>query len=349
MFFKNNNGIILDQMKEPALSRNLLPFLSSSFNKSSSWEPVEDTGALSLEQVIEIAQRANIIDESSNVPLAEKLKKWQGRPCEAVVGDAIDDEPYVSSQINPLLKCSQEAAGGLRIVQHIMNVAAGKAYFAVYKEMYDLNTKIPSKIEEFKVEKIRGRYPMEQRAMHRLGDAALVLGCGALIHLYRAVAKGIPQTTCFVTVAGNCIGNPVNLEVTIGTTVSQVLERCGLIQDPTYIVSGGAMKGQPVLDPENTIIMAGTRAILAFRENKKEKQYVCISCGKCLQVCPSGLNPEFLYKALRSNHKATAGKLGLGQCIGCGTCSYICPSRLELSHTIFKAKLKERQGKNNGI
>ncbi len=345
MFLKNNNGIILDQVKEPAFSRDLLPFLSSSPQGANSWAPVEDIESLSLKQVMDLAQRAGIIDENNSKPLAERLKKWAKTPPTAVVGDAIDDEPYVSSQVNPLLKLSQEAAGGLRILQKALG--APKAYFAVYKEMYDLNTKVPSKVESFPVVKIGGRYPMEQRAISRLGRDTLLLGCGALIHLYRAAVKGQPQTTCFVTVAGNCIGNPANLEVTIGTTVAQVLERCGLIQDPTYIVSGGAMKGKPVLEPENTIIQVGTRAVLAFRENRKERQYTCIGCGRCLEVCPSGLNPALLYQALRDRRGVTAQKLGLSRCIGCSTCSYICPSKLDLSYTIFEANIKKKRGEEN--
>ena len=107
------------------------------------------------------------------------------------------------------------------------------------------------------------------------------------------------------------------------------------------------MKGKPVLEPENTIIQVGTRAVLAFRENRKERQYTCIGCGRCLEVCPSGLNPALLYQALRDRRGVTAQKLGLSRCIGCSTCSYICPSKLDLSYTIFEANIKKKRGEEN--
>ena len=104
------------------------------------------------------------------------------------------------------------------------------------------------------------------------------------------------QTTSFVTVAGNCVTNPRNFEVSIGTPVSSLLERSGLLREPSYILEGGAMHGIRISDPDHTLIRASTSSILAFRVDRQEQLYSCIGCGRCVEACPSGLNPHKLYQ-----------------------------------------------------
>lgn len=95
--------------------------------------------------------------------------------------------------------------------------------------MSALETKIPSFIDGVEVRRLQGRYPMEIRAFRRFDKATFIAGAASLLHLYRAVTEGRRQTTSFVTVAGNCVSSPRNYEVTIGTTVGQLLDRCGLV------------------------------------------------------------------------------------------------------------------------
>lgn len=71
-----------------------------------------DGAALSGEQIIEIARLARIVDERDGLFLHEKLTKAHQMKVKVAVGDAIDDEPYVSSQLNPLLFLEKEAGEG---------------------------------------------------------------------------------------------------------------------------------------------------------------------------------------------------------------------------------------------
>ena len=79
---------------------------------------------------------------------------------------------------------------------------------------------------------------METRAFRSLGKQTFIAGAASLLHLHRAITEGRVQTT-FVTVAGNCVTNPRNFEVSIGTPVSSLLERSGLLREPSYILEGG--------------------------------------------------------------------------------------------------------------
>ncbi len=333
-------GIVLDQKKEPALSRDLQQFVSAlPTAAASSAEPLKDGETADLNRLIRLCKEANIIDEREGTPLAELLKPWLQKPCKKLVGDAIDDEPYVSSQINPLMKLCADAAYGLRLLQ--MALKPEQTYFAVYKELYYLNSRVPTKLEEFTVKKVSGKYPMEKRAVYRSGPRTLTVGTGALIHLARAARAGTVQSTCFVTVAGNCIGNPCNLEVTIGTPVSALLDRCGLISEPTYICIGSAIKGIAVLDADNTLVRPNTSSVIALKELKYELRHMdCIGCSRCVEVCPEGLNPMELYRAAATNRRETSIKLGMDYCTGCAACSYVCPSRLELADMIQTKQAK---------
>jgi len=331
-----SKGIVLSQHKEPAFSKPILRFV----------HPQTDSLKLDLkkltvqskqEAIIEIARLARIVDERDGKLLYRKLKKCQGK-AKIVIADALDDEPYVSSRIAPLLQMGEEVADGLDLCCTV--AGCQDKSIMVYKMITDLETRIPRTIQKIKVMRVRGGYPASQeRRLSHLGDTPrLVVGVGALIHLARAVYHQKQQSTVFLTVAGNCVSSPMNLEVSLGMTVMQVLERCGLSQQPTRVVCGGSMTGVSIMDTENTLVTHTTRAILAFRENQRDAHYNCIGCGRCEQVCPSGLNPMYIHRFVQTNYYKGLSLFDPQLCIGCGTCSYICPSKLEVASSVAKAK-----------
>ncbi len=333
----SSNGILLEQEKEPALSKPFLPFYSSATLQSQTFSHGFNLSKqLTKAQLIEIARLASIIDERDGKALADKLEQTPAQKISVLCADAIDDEPFVSSQINPLLHCRSQVVQALKWLADAFQ--ADKCFIAVYKNMSALDTKIPTSIESVEVRRMEGRYPMESRAFRNYGKDTLIIGTAALLHLYRAVTEGKVQTTSFVTIAGNCVSNPCNLEVTIGTPVSQVLERCGLTRTPSYIIEGSAMQGILIQDQDHTSVQPATRSILAFHVDRQEQLYSCVGCGRCIEACPQGLNPRKLYRCVTTHHPQKAVSLGLSNCIGCSSCSYICPSRLDLSYHIMLGK-----------
>ncbi|MEG0272919.1 MAG: 4Fe-4S binding protein [Hydrogenoanaerobacterium sp.] len=329
-------GIILEQHKEPALSREPRKFFNANTQNNSfdnaGFPPPEQ---LTAEQIIEIARLANIVDERDGVLLYKKLAAGK---VETVVGDASDDEPYISSQINPLLKKESLTLQGLSLVKTA--VGAKQSYFAVYKNITDISVKIPNKIGGVTVKRIRGRYPAEYRITDEFKHCGsiLMVGVCALIHLARAAAHGKVQTSCFLTVAGNCIANPTNLEVSLGMPIMQVLERCGLSKEPNAVVLGGPMTGISCNNPENTVVTHTTRAILAFKEDNRERHYKCIGCGRCVEACPENLTPFYINKCIEHGRFSELPFYEIDRCIGCGTCSYVCPAKLDISANIKEAR-----------
>jgi Na+-translocating ferredoxin:NAD+ oxidoreductase RnfC subunit len=332
-------GIVLAQHKEPAFSRPLVRFVNPQTESLLiSRAPIPDSGAATPEEIVEIAKAAQIVDERDGKMLYRKLLQGWGRSV-AAIADAVDDEPYVSSQINPMLKLRDEAVGGLRLVARVGGCE--RLVIMAYKNVTDIETRIPRSIDNVRVRRIRGGYPAESKVarLRGLGEGRkLVIGAGALIHLYRAVTLGKKQSTVFVTVAGTCVANSMNIEASMGMTVVQVLERCGLTEEPTRVVCGGSMTGIAVLDAEKTLLTFTTRAVLAFRENKADALYNCIGCGRCERVCPAGLNPMYIQRFTKNSFYVHLRPFDAHLCTGCGTCSYVCPSKLNVAGTVARAK-----------
>ena len=88
---------------------------------------------------------------------------------------------------------------------------------------------------------------------------------------------------------------------------------------------------------DDLIITKDINAILVIEDNFT-RSLPCISCGKCLEVCPVGIYPAFIMKNI-SNIKELEC-LKADECIECGLCSYICPSKIEVREFVKAAKEK---------
>ena len=333
-----SNGIVLNQHKEPALSQKMVRLLNP-HKRALEMPGGPVLGPLpDAEALLDIVEMAGITDERDGSMLHETLRECCGTGRTMLV-DAVDDEPYVSSKLCPMLQMQEELLSGIEICSHICDTK--NISILVYKHLTDIESHIPAKIGEYPVVKLRGGYPATPSLfqLRRLGrENKLVVSVGALIRLHRAVRLGMKQSSAFITVAGNCVSHPVNIEASLGVSVSQVLERIGLIDEPTRVVGGGPMRGFAVIVPEKTAIMPTTRAVLAIRQSKSEFYSACVGCGRCEQVCPMGLNPAYIHRFVQSGYYTQLKRFDAHLCIGCGTCSYICPSRLDVVESTEKAR-----------
>ncbi|MBR5485499.1 MAG: 4Fe-4S dicluster domain-containing protein [Oscillospiraceae bacterium] len=332
MFERHSQGVYLVQNKEPAFSRDILTFVNNKIVSESFFKAPENVDELTADEIIEIARTAEIVDERDGRALYKKLIKAKGK-FSRIVMDAMDDEPYVSSQMAPMFHLADEATGGLKLLAKVFNNS--ETVIFVYKNLNDLNINIPKIINDIPVEGVGGRYPIEHGALLNIRSDDLVIGACALIHLYRAVTQGRKQTTCFVTVSGDCIANPRNLEVSKGMSVDSIMERCGLIDIPQKVIVGGPMTGTSVIDTETTKVTTTTRAIIVMKHDNKNVPTICIGCGRCVECCPVNLSPMHIYKAAKRNFYNHLKMMDYYKCIGCGTCSYVCPAKLDLSNTIY--------------
>lgn len=332
-------GVMLEQMKEPALSRTVKQMVPT--------EPCEtprETEALTPEEILAAAEAADIVDETDGRPLAEKLREAMGSGAVLLI-DAIDDEPYVSSQMGPMLALRDQCAAGIKLAARVLGAA--ESAILVYKHISDSEVAIPRNIDGIPIKRVGGKYPAQRHIEEELAErykegAWLLCGACAMIHLYRAAAEGRPQTTAFVTVAGNCIGFPRNVEAPLGTPAVDLIKLCGLTEHPTRVILGGPLTGRATENLREERVELGTAAILAIRVDKHEYSYTCIGCGRCTAVCPQGLNPMRILQELRRGNRQAVEELGIEDCTQCTCCSYICPSRQSVAGEIllYRQKLK---------
>ena len=340
-------GIILEQKKEPMLTRSTLVMRQESeyFDCDFSGTPADE---LTAKQVIELARLAEIVDESDGKMLWEKLQKANLGEGGRLIIDAIDDEPYISSQMSVGVHQPEKLALGIELCEKVLSPA--KTYIAMYKHIFDVNFSLPHKIGKYHVEKIGGRYPAENRAYRHLpkGKNAVIVGSCAMLHLARAAEESRKMTTCFVTVAGDAVKNPRNLEVPIGTSIEKALELCGLTEEPEVIVAGGSMTGRAIFEPENELINPTTRGVIALCKSYSSGTYNCIGCGRCDHACPKALSVSTMRKLAELEKFDELRRYDAALCIGCGACSYVCPSRIDVAATIIKAKKQMELAKKEG-
>ena len=116
----------------------------------------------------------------------------------------------------------------------------------------------------------------------------------------------------------------------------------GFKEPPAKIIMGGPMMGFAQSNL-NISIIKGVSGILAL--NKKDinngTQSPCIRCGKCVSVCPCGLNPSML-SILGEKDMYEEAKLeqNLFDCAECGSCVYVCPAKRNIVQYIKYSKMR---------
>jgi len=166
--------------------------------------------------------------------------------------------------------------------------------------------------------------------------------------VYRAFAEGMPQVNRIITASGDCLKKPKNLNVPIGTSVSDVIAFCGgLVRAPKRILSGSVMTGYTHWDPQMPVTRNEKAVILLSdsfgRRNREEP--ACIRCGKCTQVCPMHLMPLYIARYAAAGKTEKAMKMGALNCRECGSCAYVCPAGVEITQLIRTVKqTAEREG-----
>ncbi|MDR2655153.1 MAG: SLBB domain-containing protein [Oscillospiraceae bacterium] len=303
---------------------------------------------IDFNDLVDVARKAFIIDESDGRSLYKKFLGFRERRVNCLVADAIDEEPYVSSKVNTLMKKGDQVADALSLAAGAF--AAAKSFALCYSHIDDTKTIVPSSIGGMHIRKISGKYPVKNRIENYTGkkDICGFIGVQALVHLYRAVYFGKKQSTTIITVAGDCIGYPCNVEVPIGTPVQEALEFCGLIRDPSQVVIMGSMSGTSITNLQLPILHS-TRSVIAFHVPAAGEEQPCINCGKCNQVCPAGLSPSFIYKYGKYGYFARAERLHPEKCIECACCSYICPAHLDLSYMVMQIKNRIAEKKPESV
>ena len=288
-------------------------------------------------------------------PTYAKITSGVGRTQYLIVNCA-ECEPFITADHRLLLERPEEVVGGVKILMRALS--APQAYIAIEDNKRDaaphlrelcgsdglisvklLKTKYPQGDERQLIFALTGR---ELPAGALPADAGCVIfNAATCASVYRAFATGMPAVERIVTVSGDCVAQPKNLLVPVGTPASYLIEQCGgLVRTPEKMISGGPMMGQAQWDPDMPV-KKGTSSILLLSADFSKKPslpQVCIRCGRCIMNCPMHLMPAYIAQFVQHDDMEGAERYGAMSCVECGTCSYNCPGKVEIVQYIRVAK-----------
>lgn len=322
---------------------------------------ITDSSLSSTEILKKIADAGIVGMGGATFPTHVKLTPPPGMKAEVLIINGVECEPYLTSDHQLMMEKSDEILVGITLVMKALNVQ--RAIIGIENNKKDAVALFTKKVKAYsgiEVQPLKVQYP--QGGEKQLIDAltgrqvpsgalpisvgAVVQNVGTLFAIYEAVQKNKPLVERVITVTGKEVQRPCNLLARIGTPLTTLIDAAGGLPESTgKVISGGPMMGK-ALASIDIPVAKGTSGILIVPtlEAKRKAMKDCIRCGKCVQVCPMGLNPTLLMNLTEYEVWDRAEKNAITDCIECGSCSYTCPADRPLLDYIRLGK-----GKVNGI
>ena len=299
-------------------------------------------------------------------PTWRKLTLAPGTEVDILVVNGAECEPYLTSDFRIMVEHAREAVEGGLVMARI--VGAARVLFGVEADkpraiqaLQDALVGLPRDIPAHVVP-CEARYP--QGAERQLVTAvtgrtvpprALPTAVGVLVQnvatavaVHDAVRFRRPLLDRVLTVTGPGVLTPRNVRVPIGTLLGEVLAFCGGLTDDAHrIVAGGPMMGRtlPRLDVPITKGMNGL-VVLEGRGPFEDGYGPCIRCGRCLEACPLGLEPDQVSVRVEAGRALETERYGTLECYECGCCTYVCPADRPLVQfmQVAKSALRRAEG-----
>lgn len=289
-------------------------------------------------------------------PTAVKLNTGSGLRC--LILNGAECEPYISCDDTLMRERPVEVVTGAQVMLHALEIR--HCVIAIEDDKPEALAALRAALERVRDERIAvvtvpAIYPeggerqliqvltgQEVPASGIPADIGyLVQNVGTAAAVARAVLHGEPLISRIVTVTGEGITRPCNLEVRLGTPVADLAVACGGYTDRArHLVMGGAMMGfgltsdeVPVIKATNCLLVAGDEEI-----RPRDEARACIRCGACSNVCPASLMPQQLYWHARAGDFEEVERYNLYDCIECGCCDLVCPSHIPLTRYFRYAK-----------
>jgi len=311
----------------------------------------------SSKDLISSLQKMGIVGlGGATFPTHVKYSVPNDKKVDTLIINAVECEPYLSADYRLMIEKSADIISGIEIARTVLGI--NRVIIGIEADTpkaIEVMKKAASTVSGIEVLPLKVKYPqgaekqLIQAAINKeipsgelpMAVGAVVSNVGTIFAIKEAIIDNKPLTERVVTVTGTLVKNPGNYKIKIGTTLRDVLDEVGLKGKPAKIIFGGPMMGfaQHSLDVP---VVKGTSGILVLAD--KETVYFnddpCVKCGKCISVCPMGLNPTKIVRKIELGRKNDSKEDGLMDCIQCGACSYICPSQKHLAQAIKLGKLQ---------
>lgn len=314
--------------------------------------------SLSPKEIIDKIAQAGIVGlGGATFPTHVKLMPPPGSKPEIVIINAVECEPYLTSDHSLMMEKGEQILVGVSILMKAVNV--NKAVIGVENNKSDAIahlSKLAAGYKGIEVMPLKVRYPqggekqlIDAVIKRQVKSGALPISTGAIVQnvgtayaIYEAVQKNKPLFERVVTVTGKAVAKPSNLLVRIGTPIANLIEAAGGLPENTgKIIGGGPMMGKALISADVPVTKGSSGVLLLTREESVRKPMSnCIRCAKCVNACPMGLVPSLLMNATEFKNWELAEKNHITDCIECGSCSYTCPANRPLLDNIRFGKGK---------
>jgi electron transport complex protein RnfC len=315
-------------------------------------EPMTHYAQLDASEIRERIRWAGVVGlGGASFPTSVKLNPGPDQRIRTLILNGAECEPYITCDDLLMRERAGDILAGARIMHHLldgpriligiednkpeaidaMRFALAETDMRGYTEIRAIPTLYPSGGEKQLIRILTGEEVPTHAIPARIGVVCQNVGSAAAVA--DAVLEGRPLISRIVTVTGRAIVEPRNLEVRIGTPVSDLIAHCGGYRErPRKLVSGGPMMGFEIAHPEIPVTKP-TNCVLALTETEAPDPgpaLACIRCGRCAEVCPAKLLPQQLYWHARAKDLDRVQDYNLFDCIECGCCAQVCPSHIPL-------------------
>lgn len=330
--------------------------LDTPFEGMQPGKPLEE---LTSDEIKQIAKDAGLVGlGGATFPTHVKLAPPPDIAIDTVIINAAECEPFLTADHALMLERADDIVYGLKAFMKALGATKGiigiednkpdaiaNMQKAVEKsrgeydiEIHSLHTKYPQGAEKMLIKATTGRevppgaLPMAVNVVNQ--------NTGTAVAMAEAIKLGKPLYERVITVTGPGIRKPGNLLVKNGTLVKDIIKQCGGMKDNARkLILGGPMMGlaQPT---DDVPVIKGTSGVLILTEEFVQEYPIsaCIKCGKCVEVCPMNLLPNFIASASEKQRMDLAEKYGAMDCFECGSCTYTCPAKRPLVQWIRIAK-----------
>ena len=328
-----------------------------SIDRSEDLVKIEDRPELTPESIVESIKKAGVTGMGgAGFPTFIKLCPPPGATAECVIINAVECEPYITSDYRLMMEHADEIIVGLQLLMKAAKVEKGYIGIETNKPAaIELLTQKASADPRIEVVPLKQRYP--QGGEKQLVDAvirrqvpappaipvnvgAIVQNVGTAFAVYQAVMKNKPLFERYTTVTGKKLSKPGNYLVRMGTPMRDLIEICGgMPDDDNKLLAGGPMMGR-ALTTDEVPVCKGTNSItiLSGSDARRKPADPCIRCGKCVNVCPMGLEPYLLATLSAKKMWERAEAEDVVSCIECGSCQFTCPSHRPILDNIRNGK-----------
>ena len=200
----------------------------------------------------------------ASFPTFIKLTPPPGTKAECVIINAVECEPYITSDFRLMMEHAEEIIVGLELLMKAAKVEKGYIGIEENKpEAIELLTKIAAKNQKIEVVPLAQKYP--QGGEKQLVDAvigrqvpappaipvhvgAIVQNVGTAFAVYQAVMKNKPLFERYTTITGKKLSHPGNFLVRMGTPMKDLIEACGgMPKGDNKVLAGGPMMGKALI------------------------------------------------------------------------------------------------------